>query len=235
MREIKPQNIYYLSSWHNDIVTITNPCYPAYATRNLYGDDGYGNDLVILVEDDLAKIIIEKILVLKSIARNIRIKILPTGGWTNTISMAYDIMSSNLLQKGTKTAVILDQDIKNEVPVFLSNHKQFSGIKIDFLPIASLEKYLRRNLYLNIDKNLFSLLDTYLFQKKPLNEIIALYDREDHRDDSDGKAFYGCLLNEIRSMRKDREDLVDLVVKYIFENDENGIERVAEYLRNKIK
>ena len=121
------------------------------------------------------------------------------------------------------------------MPVFLSNHKQFSGIKIDFLPIASLEKYLRRNLYLNIDKNLFSLLDTYLFQKKPLNEIIALYDREDHRDDSDGKAFYGCLLNEIRSMRKDREDLVDLVVKYIFENDENGIERVAEYLRNKIK
>lgn len=235
LREIKPQNIYYLSSWHNDIVTITNPCYPAYATRNLYGDDGYGNDLVILVEDDLAKIIIEKILVLKSIARNIRIKILPTGGWTNTISMAYDIMSSNLLQKGTKTAVILDQDIKNEVPVFLSNHKQFSGIKIDFLPIASLEKYLRRNLYLNIDKNLFSLLDTYLFQKKPLNEIIALYDCEDHRDDSDGKAFYGCLLNEIRSMRKDREDLVDLVVKYIFENDENGIERVAEYLRNKIK
>lgn len=41
-------------------IVVTNPCYPAYATRNLYGDDGYGNDMVVLVEDDLAKLIIEK-------------------------------------------------------------------------------------------------------------------------------------------------------------------------------
>lgn len=87
---------------------VTNPCYPAYATRNLYGDDGYGNDLVILVEDDLAKLIIEKILLSKNITQNIRIKILPTGGWTNTISMAYDVTTSNLLQKGTRLAVVLD-------------------------------------------------------------------------------------------------------------------------------
>ncbi|MCI8860132.1 MAG: hypothetical protein HFI71_11580 [Lachnospiraceae bacterium] len=41
----------------------------SYATRNLYGEDGYGNDLVILVEDDLAKLIIEKILISKNIAQ----------------------------------------------------------------------------------------------------------------------------------------------------------------------
>ena len=62
LREIKSQNIYYLQYNVDDSLSITNPCYPAYATRNLYSDDGYGNDMVILVEDDLAKLIIERIL-----------------------------------------------------------------------------------------------------------------------------------------------------------------------------
>lgn len=234
LREIKAQNIFYLSSLNNDTIMVTNPCYPAYATRNLYGDDGYGNDLVILVEDDLAKIIIEKILISKNIAQNIRIKILPTGGWTNTISMAYDVITSNLLQKGTKIAVILDQDIKSQVPEFLSAHKQFSGIKIDYLPIASLEKYLRSNLVLQTDKKLFSILDTYLFQKRPLQDVLSAYGRDIDKDDNDGKTLYGYLLNEVRSMRKDREDIVDLVVRFILDNDADSIDKLAGYLRKKI-
>lgn len=96
LREIKPQNIYYLQNNVDDSLSVTNPCYPAYATRNLYSDDGYGNDMVILVEDDLAKLIIERILIEKSLRHNIRIKVLPTGGWTNTITMAYDVVTSNL-------------------------------------------------------------------------------------------------------------------------------------------
>lgn len=68
LREIKAQNIFYLSSfWDNDIM-VTNPCYPAYATRNLYGDDGYGNDMVILVEDDLAKINNRKVVIRETIS-----------------------------------------------------------------------------------------------------------------------------------------------------------------------
>ena len=110
------------------------------------------------------------ILLSKNSTQNIR---LPTGGWTNTISMAYDVTTSNLLQKGTRLAVVLDQDIRDQVPDFLSKHKYFSGIKIDYLPIASLEKYLRSNLFLQINNKLFSMLDTYPFQKKPLQELLS--------------------------------------------------------------
>ena len=234
LREIKAQNIFYLSNLFNDRIMVVNPCYPAYATRNLYGDDGYGNDLVILVEDDLAKIIIEKIILSKKLAQNIRIKVLPTGGWTNTISMAYDVVSSNLLQKGTKIAVVLDQDIKTQVPDFISSHKQFSGIKIDFLPIASLEKYLRTNLVKNTNAELYSQLDTYLFQKRPLQDVLSNYCKEDNTDDSDGKKLYGCMLNEVRSMRKDREDIVDLVVRYIMENERKNVDELANFLSKKI-
>lgn len=231
LREIKAQDIYYLSRLINGSIMVTNPCYPAYATRNLYGDDGYGNDLVILVEDDLAKLIMEKIIMSKALAQNIRIKILPTGGWTNTITMAYDVTTSNLLQKGTRLAVVLDKDIEGQVPAFISNHKQYSGIKIDYIPIASLEKYLRNNLYINTDAKLYSLLDTYLFQKKPISEVLATYKKTKSDEDADGKSLYGVLLSEVRSMRKDREDLVDLVVKYILENEKTSVEKLTSYLK----
>lgn len=234
LREIKPQNIYYLMYNVDDSITVTNPCYPAYATRNLYSDDGYGNDVVILVEDDLAKIIIERILIEKELMKNIRIKVLPTGGWTNTITMAYDVTSSNLLQKGTRLGVVLDRDIKTEVPAFISNHKKYNGIKIDYLPIKSLEKYIRDNLFVKMNADLFSTLDSYVFQKKPLSDILRLYKRENTKDDSDGKILYGYLLNEIRSMRKDREDLIEIVVKYILKNEQKNVEELTKYLDKKI-
>lgn len=235
LREIKAQNIFYLQMNIDNNITITNPCYPAYATRNLYSDDGYGNDLVILVEDDLSKSIVERIMIEKSLMKNIRIKILPTGGWANTIAMAYDVISSNLLLRGTKLAIVLDRDIKNDVPQFIHNHREYGELQIDYLPINSLEKYLRDNLYLNVNINLLNMLNTYVFQKRPINRIIEDYQRSNNSNDIDGKALYGFFLNELRSMRKDRDDLIEIVVKYIMENDINRINELTSYLKEKIK
>lgn len=234
LREIKAQNIYYLSSFYENKIIITNPCYPAYATRNLYGDDGYGNDLVILVEDDLAKMIIQKLLVEKNLANNIRIKILPTGGWANTITMAYDVTSSCLLQKGTKLAVVLDKDVEALVDKFISNHKKYTGIKMDFLPISSLEKYIKLKLIDNNDTDFFNLLDTYLFQKRPLCELLKKYIRESNEKDDDGKRLYGVLLNEINSMRKERDELVEIVLKYVIEHEKTCVEKLTKYISEKI-
>lgn len=147
--------------------------------------------------------------------------------------MAYDVISSNLLQKGTKIAVVLDQDIKDQVPKFLSTNKQYKGIKLDFLPIASLEKYLRYNLISVTNQKLFSMLDTYLFQKKPLQEILSSYGQNIDKDD-DGKSLYGYLLNEVRSVRKDRDDIVDLVVRFIFDNDSDSVDKLSKYIEENI-
>lgn len=143
LREIKPENIYYLSMDFQGNVGITNPCYPAFATRNLYGSEGSGYDIVILVEDDLANLIVEKLWINYNIGSSMRKLILPTGGWTKTIELAYDVTTANMLQKGTRLAVILDKDIANEVPKFMENNKKFRSVKYDFLPIPSLEKYLK--------------------------------------------------------------------------------------------
>lgn len=42
------------------------------------------------------------------------------------------------------------------------------------------------------------------------------------------------MLNEIKSMRKDREDIVDIVVRYILENEEEKINELSSYLVKKI-
>ena len=148
--------------------------------------------------------------------------------------MAYDVTSSNLLQKGTKLAVVLDQDIKECVPKFISNNKHLSGIKLDYLPITSLEKYLKTNLFTSVNHKLYSFLDTYLFQKTPLADILSLYAKEKKDEDSNAKQFWGVLLNEIRSMRKDREDIVDLVVSFIMDNQTSQVEQLSDYLLEKI-
>ena len=58
---IIPDNIFFIERHNDNSVEIMNPCYPAYATRILYDHSGYDN--VILVEDDLAREIIRRILI----------------------------------------------------------------------------------------------------------------------------------------------------------------------------
>lgn len=235
IRGIKPQNIYYLTRQLDDTILITNPCYPAYATRNLYSDDGYGDDVIILVEDDVAKSIVDRILFEKDLLQNIRIKVLPTGGWTNTITMAYDVRNLGILSKSTKLALVLDRDIKQEVPSFMKKHKQYKDLEPDYLPINSLEKYLRKSLVLNVDTMLYFKLDNYVFQKRPLATVLNKYNNDvDISIDQDGKTLYGYLLNELRSMGKDRDVLVEVVVKYLLENDSDLVDDLTNYLRKKI-
>lgn len=231
IRGIKPQNIYYLTRLFNGTITITNPCYPAYATRNLYSDDGYGSDFVIFVEDDIAKCILEKIINDKQLVKNARVKILPTGGWTNTITMAFDVITSRLLLKSTKIIVILDKDISDQVPGFIGNNPKYRDIKLNYLPISSLEKYIKTGLIDNFDQSLFEKMDNYLFQKKPLNALLQDYGKNiDYKEDKDGKALYGILLNELRGMRKDRDELVDIVMKHIMETNAGSIEELSKFL-----
>lgn len=128
--------------------------------------------------------------------------------------------------KGTKLAIVLDRDVNPDVPNFLSHHKECSGLKIDFLPIKSLEKYLRDNLFLKVDNTLFAQLDNYVFQKRPLDEVLRTYKRDITKKDYDGKILYGYLLNELKSMRKDRDDLIEIVVKHILLFEKSNVQKI---------
>ena len=64
---------------------------------------------------------------------------------------------------------------------------------------------------------------------------MAKYKSEvDMSADLDGKKLYGVLLNELRSIRKDREDLIEVVVKYLMETNTTLVDALAQYLSKKI-
>lgn len=234
IRDIKSQNIYYLDRQIDGSIMITNPCYPAYATRNLYSSDGFGNDVVVFVEDDLAKLIVDRIMLEKDLLKNIRVKVIPTGGWTNTLKMAYDVVTSNLLIKGTRVVVVLDRDIKSQVPDYLKKHKECIRFEPDYLPISSLEKYLKKNLVDNVDAVLYRKLDNYVFQRRPLSAILQQYRKEVNvAEDTDGKSLEGIIRNELEKMDKDREDLVELIVKHLLETNKELVDTLAAYLTRK--
>ena len=56
IRKILPSHIFHLQK-DDGKISVVNPCYPSYATRDIYQHSGY--DHLILVEDVLAKYIIE--------------------------------------------------------------------------------------------------------------------------------------------------------------------------------
>ena len=168
IRGIKPENIFYIERHSDNSLEVLNPCYPAYATKFLYDHSGY--DRIILVEDDLAKEIIRRILKKESMMNNKLVHVLPCGGWNNVLDLADDVIRNNLLGKRASICIILDGDIKDQADKY--RKKIHNSIPTNYLPIKSLEKYLRSKLVLSVDHKLYRHLTDYIFQQKSLAEIL---------------------------------------------------------------
>lgn len=228
---IKPDNIFYVERYADNSTYIQNPCFPAYATRNLYNHDGY--DKVILVEDDLARNIVMRILKEEKLLNNKLVHVLPCGGYTNVIDFANDVVINNLLGNKTSVCMVVDGDVIKDAKAY-RKHKQIS-VPLGYLPITSLEKYLLYALVKKVDHTLFRLLSNYIFQQKSLNVIISDYAKDlGSNDDEKGKLFFRYLLDELKLRRKSREDLVEIVVDYLFENNTEGMNKIITFLKQEV-
>ena len=99
------------------------------------------------------------------------------------------------------------------------------------MPISSLEKYIKKGLIDSFDQKLYEKLDNYLFQKRPLTALLQEYGQSvEKKGDKDGKALYGILLNELRGMRKGRDELVEIVMKHVMDTDSASINELSEFL-----
>ena len=235
IRDIVPEHIFYLQKYIDDSIDIINPCYPAFATKNLY-DSNLGYDDVILVEDDLAKIIIHTVLREHALLNSKLVNVLPCGGWQNVLRLSNDIMQSNLLGECSKIIVILDGDIQTEVRPFLSQNNIALSTPLNYLPIPSLEKYLKNKLYDNVDKALTQELDNYIFHKVGLRNILQNYKNNGpySKDDSNGKELFSILLEEVVSNGKKREELVNIVFRYINDNDTERMGKIVAFLKKQL-
>ena len=227
---IKPDNIFFVERHGDNSIEILNPCYPSYATRILYDHSGYDN--VILVEDDLAKDIITRILKREYLLNNRLVHVLPCGGYSKVIDLANDAIRNNLLGKKSHICMILDADIKTEAQNYISKNNISFNIPLNYLPVESLEKFLRSKLFLHVDHGLFRRLNDYIFQQKSLTEIIDEYSKNDSvRDDCTGKKLYSLIDSELRKRGKDRHELIEMVVDYLFESDNNSITKIVKFLQ----
>ncbi len=241
IRSIPPENIYYLQRHIDNSIELITPCYPVYATRNLESSN-YGHDYIIMVEDDLAKQIVDRILIEKKLLGNKRVLVIAVGGWHQVLRFAYDTIRSNLMLKSTKVLIVLDRDIQADVPSFMKTNKIGFSVEPNYLPIQSLEKYLLSHLTQQIDHDLFRHLCDYVFQGKSLNEIVSEYIKNvnnsvytDGEKLKSGKIFYDCLRHELQQVRKTEMDLIQIVVDYLFDNNDSNIEELAQFLQNEFK
>ena len=235
IRSISSENIYYLQRYVNGKIESINPCYPVYATRNLESSN-YGHDYIIMVEDYLAKTIVEKILREKRLLSNKRVMVISVGGWTQVLRFAYDTIRSNLTLSTTKILIVLDRDIKDDVSGFMKKERIGFSNPPNYLPIKSLEKYLLEKLIKNIDVVLFRELNDYLFQQKSLDDIIKKYVTDvnnsvytDSERIKNGKILYEVLKHELKQIRKTDSDLVEIIVDYLFASNNSEINELTDF------
>ena len=231
---ISPSNIFFIDRHADNTIEVINPCYPAYATRILYDHNGY--DKVILVEDDLAKAIVERVLRSKKLLNNKLVHVLPCGGYTKVIDLADDVITHNLLGKKASISIVLDGDIRDKAEQYRIKQNIGNNIPLNFLPIESLEKYLRNKLFLNVDHKLFRQLNDYVFQNKSLTELIDTYKkRVNPINDKDGKILFGIIDTELRERRVERSELVVMVVDYLFESQDSSLNKLISFLQNQLE
>lgn len=237
---IKPDNIFYVERYNDNTINVKNPCYPAYATKFLYDHSGYDN--VILVEDDLARSIVNRILRKEKLMNSRLVHVLPCGGYTNVISLADDVVKNNLLGKKASIIIVLDKDVEQAAKEYLQKNNIANNIPLNFLPIDSLEKYLLRNLFVTVDHALYTELNDYVFQQRSLEDMITEYRNEKQKwenthigksYDNDGKKFYSLLDTELRNRNKEREWLIETVVDYLFDRKADAVLPIVRFLKSK--
>lgn len=231
---IRPENIFFLERHNDGSLEVINPCYPAYATRILYDHAGY--DYVFLVEDDLAKVIISRLLRQHKLLESKLVHVLPCGGYTNVLELAHEVVNSNLLGKTGSISVILDGDVKELAESYIARNSLKNNIPLSYLPIESLEKFLKSKLNDSVDHKLFRKLNDYIFHKVSLSEIVDKYKRDGSpATDTNGKRFFKRIDEELAARGKTREELVEMVVEHLIVSQSPALERIVAHLKSRLE
>lgn len=190
IRKIQPKNIYKIEN-HSGIVSVVNPGFPSYVIRDVYKHDGF--DYLLLVEDDLAKTVVDKVLEQKNLKSSKLIHVVPVGGWNNVLTLQRDLLKGNVLGIGREIFSVIDGDVKNTIP------KDFDGLKKLFLPIKSIEKFLYEVVIEKPNVRLKKIINDKYFQVESLDALAAEHNLQYAKADHPDKKFYFRLRKNLES------------------------------------
>ena len=226
IHRISAKRIYLLEN-NNGVLTTENPCYPNYAIRNLYIPNGF--DFVLLVEDELAKALVEKVLLENNLKRSKLCCVLPAGGCHQMLKLHHDMVTYNTLGVGKHIISIYDGDVKDGI----SSKSEYCNLQKCFLPIPSIEKYLQEKLLVNPDRTFIKLIGDKYFNQRSLNDIIKDYEHDDRtkkNNKTNGKVFYDILISNLESNGMQERDFI----KYLCD-DIYAYEKPTSFVRSLTK
>jgi energy-coupling factor transporter ATP-binding protein EcfA2 len=234
IRQIPSENIYFLRKHLNNVVEVQNPVSPAYATRAIYIHDGY--DLLILVEDNLAKCLVDWIIRKEDLNKKRLIHILPAGGWENVLALNQDIVSSYILKQGQKAISILDGDIQGEYKTKYVDKGLHGNLNVFFTPIKSAEKYLRDKLVDNVNFDFYNSFGDNFFKRKTLDSLLNEYKEVGGIiNDKNGKRLLNILKNELVAIGQSEKEFYTYLTEYIVEEEKQFMINLVDRLKRIIK
>jgi len=186
---LSSEKIFHIQKSFSGKLEVVNPCYSAYASRNLHGEN-IGYDFLVLTEDDLIKFIVEKILKKNKLHDSKMIKILPCAGWENTLKFHKDAERSNLAGVNCKIISILDADIQEEYKA--KYDKNMKSYLKTFLPLKSIEKYLKNKIVDDPDDEFCKQFGDNFYRERSLHDIIKDYQSRTEKDNN-GKILFMVL------------------------------------------
>ena len=192
IRTIPPIDLFKVNN-NSGVLTIESNCYPSYLIRDLYSN--VSPDFLLLVEDELAQLVVNKILSTYSLRKSKLIHCIPVGGWQNVLDLHKELYSKKVLGTNTSIVSILDGDIA------ASLNKEQRKLPHTFLPIPSVEKFLYSVIKENSNLELRRIINDKYFIVQSLDEIVSRYNKGALEGASDNnKVFYKKLLSELKGI-----------------------------------
>ena len=177
----------------------------------------------ILVEDLLAKYVVEKVIKKEGLNSGCLINVLPVGGWENVLKFQNESYQTNTFGIGTKVFSILDGDIRKMVK------KEYRNLPKLFLPINSIEKYLYKVITTPSQKKIKKEINDSFFAVESLDNILADYYSD---GDNNGKNLYRKLLKNLEGRGISEEAFVKELCDIIMRHE--NFEPFTAEIKNKI-
>lgn len=226
IRKIQPKNIYKIENIEG-VIDVVNPGFPSYVIRDVYRHDGF--DFLLLVEDVLAKILVEKVLETKGLSESKLVHVVPAGGWRNVLALQRDLLRGNVLGLGREVVSILDGDVLSEA------NNEFSGLRKLFLPIKSIEKFLYSLVIEGKNPSLKKIINDKYFQLDSLDALAAEHNAkyQGKKVDQPDKKLYFRLRKNLESRGIDELMFVqklsdDIMAAVSFDRLSEGLEQLLK-------
>lgn len=225
IRRMKPYSLFKVNN-EEGIVSLETNCYPSYLIRDLYST--VSPDYLLLVEDRLAQLVVNKVLSTYSLRNSKLIHCVPVGGANNVLELHKELYSKKVLGTNTMIVSVLDGDMQGNLT------KEQKKLPCLFLPIPSVEKFLYSVIKENSNKQLRKIIKDKYFVVTSLDNIIAEYNKGTLNGNADNnKNFYNDLCKNLKNIGTSEETFVcglcdDIMSNVDFEKFVDNLKKITE-------